>query len=209
MLNLMKLCSMKDWQTLAIKLYNKFCSDDSSDFRDKLLNKLFIGHEETQKCINGFMGKFKEFIKKYSYDIGSFDTLDFHNAIYDRKTGVNRPKLGDFPYGFSKSELKKLSNCGEILKGPTICFHDTQGFNVDAKEIKIKKGRFSCKLCFDFYDHFGLDSNDLNKFGYHPLVDRGFQAWYLLQHLNEYKTGCKAFVDHATHEEIVELKIEE
>ena len=100
----------------------------------------------------------------------------------------------------SKKELEE--------KGPMICFHDTQGFNVDAKEIKIKNGVFSCKLVFDFYDHFGLDSEDIKKFGYSPLVDRGFQAWYILQHLNECETGCKAFVDHAKHEEWVEIKIE-
>ena len=107
------------------------------------------------------------------------------------------------------SELKKLPEFKEALKGHMICFHDTQGFNVDAKEIKIKNGVFSCKLVFDFYDHFGLDSEDIKKFGYSPLVDRGFQAWYILQHLNECETGCKAFVDHAKHEEWMEIKIEE
>lgn len=33
MLNLMKICSMFEWQKLSIKLYNKFCSDDSSILR--------------------------------------------------------------------------------------------------------------------------------------------------------------------------------
>ena len=36
----------------------------------------------------------------------------------------------------------------------------------------------------------------------------GFQGWYILQHLNECETGCEAFVDHAKHEEWVEIKIE-
>ena len=98
---------------------------------------------------------------------------------------------------------------GENEKNPAICFHDIQGFNVSAKEIQIKNRRFSCKLIFNFYDHFGLDSRDIDKFGDNSLVGRGFQGWYILQHLYEYKTGCKAFVTHATHEETVEVEIEE
>ena len=210
MLNLMKTCSIGEWQKLAIKLYDKFCTGNSSDLKDDaLLNKLFTEHKETQNCINGFTEKFKEYIKNYYYDIGSFNIPKFHEAIYDKKTGVNRPKLGDYPRGISKSDLKKLKEL-EFLKGPTICFHDTQGFNVNARDIKIKNGVFSCELVFDFYDHFGLDSKDVEKFRYTPVLelDKGFQAWYILQHLSECNTGCKAFVNHATYEKKLELKIE-
>ena len=70
------------------------------------------------------------------------------------------------------------------------------------------RNKFSCKLIFDFYDHFGLDSNDLESFDRYPGLRTGFQGWYILQHLYEYKTGCKAFVTHATHEEPVEVEIE-
>ena len=72
---------------------------------------------------------------------------------------------------------------------------------------KNKKGVFSCELVFDFYDHFGLDSGDLISFDNTPLRT-GFQGWYILQHLSECNTGCKAFVNHATYEKKLELKIE-
>ena len=55
MLNLMKTCSIleDEWRELAIKLYNRFCSNNSSDFKDDaLLKKLFTEHKETQNCIN-------------------------------------------------------------------------------------------------------------------------------------------------------------
>ena len=85
---------------------------------------------------------------------------------------------------------------------------DTQGFDVIAKNISIKNRKFYCKLLFDFYDHFGLDSNDLVSFDRLPALRSGFQGWYILQHFNECDTGCKPFIDHATYEEEVELQIE-
>ena len=218
---LMKMCSVKDWEKLAMKLYKKFCSNDSSDYEDDpLLNRLFVGHKKTQTCITEFKERFEKYIKKYDYDIVSFNIEDFHKSIYGEYTkkgeeGVHRPKFGDLPNvkelipKMKLSELKKLPEFKDALKGPLICFHDTQGFNVDAKEIKIKNGTFSCKLVFDFYDHFGLDSEDIKKFGESIFVGTGFQGWYILQHFNECETGCKAFVDHAKHEEWVEIKIEE
>ena len=77
-----------------------------------------------------------------------------------------------------------------------------------AKEIKIERNKFSCKLIFDFYDHFGLDSNDLESFDRYPVLRTGFQGWYILQHFNEHETGCKAFVDYAHHEGAMEVEIE-
>ena len=74
--------------------------------------------------------------------------------------------------------------------------------------IPLRNIRFSCKLVFDFYDHFGLDSEDIKKFGEYVFVGTGFQGWYILQRFNECETGCKAFVDHAKHEEWMEIKIE-
>ena len=223
MLDLMKLCSIKEWQSLAVKLYDRFCSDNSSDLKDdELLNRLFTEHKKTVKCINDFKQRFIEYIKRYNYDINGLDIEEFHSSIYgkyeddrENEKGISRPIFGNFPKlkkSISKenlSELKKIPEYLEAIKGPAICFHDIQGFNVSAKEIQIKNRRFSCKLIFNFYDHFGLDSKDIDKFGDNSLVGRGFQGWYILQHLYEYKTGCKAFVTHATHEEPVEVEIEE
>lgn len=199
MKDLMSFCSRDDWEILAMKMYDRFCSDDDSDYKNDLLNKLFTKQSETKTCKKNFKKRFEEYIKKYNYDIISFDIKDFHESIYGKykkkgEPGINRPKFDSY--------IK------DSLKGSMICFHDTQGFNVYAEDIKIKNGKFSCKLRFDFYDHFGLDSEDVNKFGNNILVGKGFQSWYILQHLNEYPTGCKAFVDHANHEEPVEVEIE-
>lgn len=61
---LMKMCSVKDWEKLAMKLYKKFCSNDSSDYEDDpLLNRLFVGHKKTQTCITEFKERFEKYIK--------------------------------------------------------------------------------------------------------------------------------------------------
>lgn len=218
---LIKTCSQNsEWRKLAIKLYNRFCSNNSSDLKnDKLINKLFSEHEKTKTCIKEFKIRFEKYLKKYNYDIVSFLREDFQDSIFGEYTykgekGVRRPIFGDFPSYtkvFTKlklSELLKIPEYEDALKGPTLCFHDIQGFTVNAEEIKIKNGVFSCKLIFDFYDHFGLDSGDLISFDNTPLRT-GFQGWYILQHYNGSDTECKPFVDHACCEESLEIKIEE
>ena len=218
---LIKTCSQdSEWRKLAIKLYNRFCSNNSSDLKnDKLLNKLFSEHEKTKTCINEFKTRFEKYLKKYNYDIVSFLREDFQDSVfgeytYKEEKGIRRPIFGDFP-NYTKvikklelSELQKLPEYKDALKGPTLCFHDIQGFTVNAEEIKIKNGVFSCKLAFAFYDHFGLDSGDLISFDKTPLR-AGFQGWYILQHFNGCETGCKPFIDHAYCEEALEIKIEE
>ena len=232
MKGLMELCSVREWQELAMKMYDRFCSGDGSEYKDDLLNKLFTEHEKTKTCIKDFRERFEEYIKKYNYDIVSFNILVFHDSVYGNngEEGISRQIFGDKPQLkkilnlekirdlkkiqdlkeiLNLSELKKIPEIKEAVIGSMICFHDTQGFNVYAEDVKIKNGKFSCKLRFDFYDHFGLDSGDLESFGDIFLVGKGFQSWYLLQHLNEYPTGCKAFVDHAIHEEMLEIEIEQ
>ena len=76
------------------------------------------------------------------------------------------------------------------------------------KNIKIKNEKFFCDLVFDFYDHFGLDSQDLVSFDWIPSVRIGFQGWYILQHFKDCETGCKAFVNHANFSEKMEVQIE-
>ena len=187
-----------DWETLAFKLYNRFCKNDNTDYKnDSLLKKLFTEHSKTKKCIKEFRERFENYIKKYKYEMGVFDIEDFNNSIYGKyksEAGVKRPVFGNY---FTDGP-----------NGPMLCFHDTQGFDVIAKNISIKNRKFYCKLLFDFYDHFGLDSNDLVSFDRLPALRSGFQGWYILQHFNECDTGCKPFIDHATYEEEVELQIE-
>ncbi|MGN0728120.1 DUF3289 family protein, partial [Treponema sp.] len=197
---LIKFCTKddSDWETLGFKLYNRFCENDDTDYKnDSLLNKLFTEHSKTKKCIKEFRKRFENYLKKYKYEIGIFNIDDFNNSIYGNyksENGVKRPIFGNY--------LTDGPN------GPMLCFHDIQGFDVIAKNILIKNGKFYCTLFFDFYDHFGLDSNDLSSFDIFPALRSGFQGWYILQHFNECETGCKPFIDHATYEEKVELEIE-
>ena len=124
------------------------------------------------------------------------------NAVKKGKieTVINK----DLHIGNYGEELNKIVNIPDAISGPGICFHDTQGFNVEAKEIKIINGKFSCKLVYDFYDHFGLDLNDIQTY-----ENSGFKEWYLLQHLGtQYETKCKAFVNHIIHEKVLELEVE-
>lgn len=197
---LIKTCSQdSEWRELAMKLYKRFCKNDDTDYKnDNLLNKLFTEHTKTKECIKDFRERFEMYIKKYNYDVVMFDVIDFTNSIYGeylpKEKGVKRPIFENYLM--------------DSVTGPMLCFHDTQGFDVVARNIKIKNGKFVCDLFFDFYDHFGLDSQDLVTFDIIPSVRTGIQGWYILQHFSDCETGCKPFIDHAFYEEKVELQIE-
>ena len=47
----------------------------------------------------------------------------------------------------------------------------------------MKGHSFKAKLSITVYDHFGLDRNDVVKFG----LLAGFRAWYLLQQVRGYR----------------------
>lgn len=218
---LLKRASKEEWRDLALVFFNRFCSNNDSDFigeaadekkenkkNSYLMYKLFVEHKKTQTFIEKFKERLVKYIKKYSYDIVSFRLYDFHKSIYgtgEEPEGISRPVFGNFSMAAIKNDIKNIFEFSDAKNGPAICFHDIQGFNVEAKEIQIKNGKFTCKLVFDFYDHFGLDLKDMETHG-----ASGFPEWYILQHLKEdgVQTGCKAFVNHIKHEEPLELEIE-
>ena len=103
-------------------------------------------------------------------------------------------------------------------EGLTISVNDVWGYTIHIKDyVLLSGGKFSCVLSFSMFDHFGLNAEDFRKgVVFKDFLAQtakrmlaGFRAWYILQHLYEYKTGCKAFVDYVHHEGAMEVEIEE
>lgn len=80
--------------------------------------------------------------------------------------------------------------------GLMIAIHDLQGTNVYIENAKIKDDVFSGTLKFNFFDHFGLDVQDimnegkvLGIFTVKYSSFEGFRSWYYLQHSDKYNTS--------------------
>lgn len=106
-----------------------------------------------------------------------------------------------------------------------IAIHDLQGANVYFENAKIEDDVFLGTLKFNFFDHFGLDDQDImNSFKKEifgksvSLIDyssiEGFRSWYYLQHSDTYnpsnqtdKRKYKPFVTNFSIKEEIKEKI--
>ena len=73
----------------------------------------------------------------------------------------------------------------DSLMGLRVLINDIWGYDIEIEKYQITGNTISGKLKIIFFDHFGLDDNDIKKFG-NSLNGDGFKAWYFLQHYKGY-----------------------
>lgn len=76
----------------------------------------------------------------------------------------------------------RFNNTSDTLSGIQIAINDVWAYKISLTEYYLKNDEPQGKLQFDFYDHFGLDFPDIEKFDYDI-----FMAWFVLQHFRGYK----------------------
>ena len=76
------------------------------------------------------------------------------------------------------------------INGLTMCVNGLWGNEIIVEKYSCDGTSYSGTLRFTLYDHFGLDEEDINKYG--ELV--GFRDWYILQHFKSYNGSYKPFI---------------
>lgn len=71
-----------------------------------------------------------------------------------------------------------------LFKGMTIAVNDVWSYEVSIIEYTKKEDGYDIKYEVIYWDHFGLDLPDMQKF---YSLGAGFRAWFVLQHLRGYK----------------------
>ena len=130
-----------------------------------------------------------------------------HEALRVVNGDISRLSLNNYIRQF-KIKRPKFPFSSDILHGLTFALNDTWGFKVTLLNYRYDATtkKYWAKLKFDVFDHFGLDKDDVVKFGSMEKVqDRagklapdsicqqaadGFCSWFILQ----YKRGYKPFV---------------
>ncbi|MBQ5743209.1 MAG: DUF3289 family protein, partial [Clostridia bacterium] len=56
-----------------------------------------------------------------------------------------------------------------------------------------------CVIHHTFYDHFGLNADDLSDLGYEEI----FGAWYILQHYDAYDQAYKPFLTLIEFDDVI------
>lgn len=86
------------------------------------------------------------------------------------------------------------NNC--VLNGLAFCIHGYQGVRIYVTEYTIDdSGAYSGTLQYTFFDHFGLDRNDISNYD-----NAGFESWYILQHHEKFSGSYKPFVTYIEFE---------
>lgn len=152
---------------MILKMQNK----EGGEYSHLDLTNAVIDHVNTRNFIDNVkkwvsaylrLDKFKENLE------GLRITDDSEGIIYHSsfKQKVDKPRFNNF---FDKTT------------GIQIAINDVWAYKISLTEYYLKNNEPHGKLQFDFYDHFGLDYPDIEKY-----QNDIFIAWFVLQHFRSY-----------------------
>jgi len=134
------------------------------------LSNAVIEHENTKKFIQSVKNWVVSFLKEYKNNLENLEIIDnSEGVIYNTsfKTKVDKPKF---------------NNNSDTLSGIQIAINDVWAYQIYLNKYYLENGKPHGELEFHFYDHFGLDYPDIEKFDYDIFI-----AWFILQHFRGYK----------------------
>ena len=134
------------------------------------LSNAVIEHENTKKFIQSVKNWVVSFLKEYKNNLENLEIIDnSEGVIYNTsfKTKVDKPKF---------------NNNSDTLSGIQIAINDVWAYQIYLNKYYLENDKPHGELEFHFYDHFGLDYPDIEKFDYDIFI-----AWFILQHFRGYK----------------------
>ena len=196
----LELFTKKDiFKSIISDMIDHFMRDSDEHFTETMygygvyenpdLNVQIIGHPKSIEYVNAVKSKLDEYIKDNN---GNIDGL-----LYDPSLRFNTDERSKHPFvdrlgnpilikqpGFSEDK--------DVIEGFTICIDSLHGNKIEILSYSFDDTSYSGKLRFTYYDHFGLDANDLSG-GYGDSLKAfiknyaveilpGFHHWFILQH---------------------------
>ncbi|RYZ24788.1 MAG: DUF3289 family protein, partial [Sphingobacteriales bacterium] len=167
MTQLMESTSMFTMETVALAMKDRFVAGTGGTFKSTDLDKEVKGNKAYLDYHKAFKAELEKALLAADYDPDVMPQLDM--------------KLLNF-----SSFMDKMSGLG-------ITIHQVWSVKAEIKDYtyNIRTGRWSGELVYTFYDHFGLDWEDIVKHGNDriPQYHTGdcFKAWYILQHYRSAK----------------------
>ncbi len=179
---LARLVSMQPLQDVLFDMIDHFMSGNTYIYQNDILDQKIYEHQKTKDYIDDVKLQLEYAMKDYNGDILSLEynaTDREHHPLVDR---LSKNKIFEPAY----------DSPTDIATGYTMCIDSFWGnkFEVISFSKDVTKGYYSGVLKFTFYDHFGLDFTDIQK--YH--LYGGFVSWYLLQHNDRYNKAYKPFI---------------
>ena len=171
-----------EYAPLIEMMIEKFKKNEGGIFRHELLNKAFLEHETTKRCVTKIRNSIREMVilNGYCY-LSELDLKSLNNDIKQMKL----PKFDSTDW----------------FNGLGITIHDTYSTNIYLDDFEFIDNdssdpfhkKFKARLIFRIQDHFGLDIGDVNG----KLFEDSswFCSWFILQRYEGY--GFKPFINEA------------
>lgn len=164
-----KLFAWGELDSVVLKMISHFRSNKGTDFTDSILTKHAKSHPSTQRFCKSMEQLITQRLKKSK---GLLDKIENNSVDW----------VGDTDWGHPRFKYGKDGMGG--MKGLTIAINDIWAYEVTLVKYEEHNKKFNATYKVKLYDNFGLDEPDLEKKYYYLL---GFRAWFLLQHLYNYK----------------------
>lgn len=177
---------------------------------NSILTQKIKEHEKTQDIIKRIKNIFEKELKRKEIK------GDIYQLILEIKKNKNNAFYKELHWGtnLENDRTPNYSTNTDSLMGLRILINDVWGYDIEIENYKIEDSEISGRLIITFFDNFGLDDDDISKFG-NKLNGDGFKAWYFIQHYNNFTTierfGKKCyrpFITQATIKEEFRFKYE-
>jgi len=161
-------------------------SEWRTDFEDESLTEAVFDHGDTKNFVESIKKMIGIIIKEQDGDL-------------DNSMGTVTKKLVSRARELMKVDRPSFDSILDTVWGLKMLINDTWAFRVELKNMTVNKSErhYSGRFSFTVYDHFGLDDDDVKKFGHLSY----FSSWYILQRYNGgFKYKYKPFVTRCTKE---------
>ena len=171
---LMTSLSIGNMEKVALEMSSRFKKGIGGIYKSAVLNKEIENNSATIEFHNNFLLQIKKELKLANYDPKKMNLITMN--------------------------LLNFSSFWDKVSGLGITIHQVWSVKAEIENYSYyeSSGNWDCDLIYTFYDHYGLDWDDVIKHGEDrkPQYYTGdyFKAWYILQHYR----NAKPFITEMT-----------
>jgi uncharacterized protein (TIGR03034 family) len=170
--------STGELQDVILNMIDHFMDGSGASYSNSTLTQKAFEHNSTQTYISAVESKLSTLLNTYDGDISALEYFASDresNPLVQALYGTNEPVY---------------NTASDIINGLTICVDGLWGNKIEVTSFNLSENTYTYTLHYTLYDHFGLDQNDVEKYG----LLAGFRSWYVLQHYNEYNGVYRPFL---------------
>lgn len=174
------LFSTGELQDVIVDMINHFMDGGGSEYSNSTLTQKAYQHEATQTYIESIQEQIDILLDTYNGDMSVLtyypETRGDHPLVVAIDQNATIDLVFDTP--------------ADMIQGLTICVDRVWGNKIQVTSFDVNENTYSYTLHYTLYDHFGLDENDVEKYG----AFAGFRSWYILQHYSGYEGNYRPFL---------------